>query len=135
MSIKITVFYDESFWVGFFEKEENFQITVAKYTFGIEPRETEVLEFILKDYDKLTFSSPLKVEETKKDVRFKKRQKAIKKLQETTGVGTKAQQALKIQQEEKKVERKNYKKLKKEIRKKEQFQLKQEKRKEKHKGH
>ncbi len=113
MSINITVLFDGSFWVGVFEREEKEFLQVAKFTFGQEPREIEVLEFILKDYDKLTFSSPLKVEEKKKDISFKKRQKVIKKLQETIGIGTKAQQALKIQQEEKKLERKDYKKLKK----------------------
>ena len=52
-----------------------------------------------------------------------------------TGVGTKAQQALKLQQEEGKLARKAKSKAQREAEAERQFAIKQEKRKEKHRGH
>ena len=52
-----------------------------------------------------------------------------------SGIGTKSQQALKLQQEENKLERKVLSKEMKEAEKQRQFVLKQEKRKKKHRGH
>lgn len=135
MSIKITVFYDGSFWVGVFEREEKEFLQVAKFTFGQEPREIEVLEFILNNFDKLRFSSPQKDKILKKELSFKKKQKLIKKIQEEKGIGTKAQNALKLLQEERKIERKTFNKKKNEEEKRLKFLQKQEKKKEKHKGH
>lgn len=135
MSIDITVLFDGSFWIGVFEREEKEFLQVAKFTFGQEPREIEVLEFILNDFDKLRFSSPQKEKIVIKELSFKKKQKLIKKTQEEKGIGTKAQNALKLLQEEKKVERKIFNKNKNEEEKKLKFFQKQEKKKEKHRGH
>ena len=54
---------------------------------------------------------------------------------EYKGIGTKSQQALKKQHDEMKIERKTLSKKQKEAEIKRQFDLKQQKRKEKHKGH
>ncbi|MBN1467225.1 MAG: YjdF family protein [Fusobacteriaceae bacterium] len=135
MSINITVLFDGSFWIGVFEREEKEFLQVAKFTFGQEPRETEVLDFILNDFDKLRFSSPQKDKTLKKELSFKKKQKLIKKTQEEKGIGTKAQNALKLLQEERKIERKSFNKKKNEEEKRLKFLQKQEKKKEKHKGH
>ncbi len=51
-----------------------------------------------------------------------------------TGIGTKSQQALKLQQEQLKTERKIVSREQREAEKQRQFELKQQKRKEKHKG-
>lgn len=133
--INITVVFDGSFWIGVFEREENGYFQASKVTFGAEPKEVEVLEFILKEFHSLRFSTPHKEKEEKKEINFKKKQKLIKRMQEDKGIGTKAQNALKLLQEEKKVERKSYNKRKSEEEKKEKFKQKQEKKKEKHRGH
>ena len=51
------------------------------------------------------------------------------------GIGTKPQQALKLQQEQNKTERKQRSKAEREDEKKQQFDLRQAKKKGKHKGH
>lgn len=135
MSIKITVFFEQPFWVGIFEREENSKIEVARVVFGAEPKEVEVLEFILENHNRLRYSKPLKADVIKKEPNFKRKQKEIKKLMNAEGIGTKAQQAIKLQQEEKKLSKKEFNKEQKELRKQQQFEIKQEKRKEKHKGH
>ena len=53
---------------------------------------------------------------------------------QNTGIGTKSQQALKLQQEQLKTEHKIVSREQREAEKKRQFELKQQKRKEKHRG-
>ena len=52
-----------------------------------------------------------------------------------TGIGTKSQQALKLQQEQNNQERKERSRKKKEAEEQRMFELKQQKKREKHKGH
>ena len=39
VSDKLTVYFDEPFWVGVFERIEDGNLSVAKVTFGAEPKE------------------------------------------------------------------------------------------------
>ena len=72
----------------------------------------------------------------KKDVINPKRKlREARKQSQVSGIGTKSQQALKLHQEENKLERKVLSKEMKEAEKQRQFDLKQEKRKKKHRGH
>ena len=41
---KLTVFFEEPFWVGIFERIEDGKLSVAKVTFGAEPKDYEVQE-------------------------------------------------------------------------------------------
>ena len=59
----------------------------------------------------------------------------VKKQTIGTGIGTKSQQALKLQQEHNKQERKERNRKKKEAKEQRMFELKQQKKREKHKGH
>lgn len=58
---KLTVLFEEPFWVGVFEKIENGRLSVAKVTFGAEPKDCEVYEFILKHYYDLQFSPAVEI--------------------------------------------------------------------------
>ena len=49
----LTVFFEKPFWVGIFEKIENKKISVCKVTFGAEPKDYEIYDFILTHYCKL----------------------------------------------------------------------------------
>ena len=71
-----------------------------------------------------------------KDVKVnpKKMQRDVKKQLQDTGIGTKSQQALKLQQEQLKTERKTVSREQREAEKQRQFELKQQKRKKKHRG-
>lgn len=53
---KLTVFFEEPFWVGVFERIEDGELSVAKVTFGAEPKDYEVYVFVLKHYYSLQFS-------------------------------------------------------------------------------
>ena len=66
---------------------------------------------------------------------YKKRQRDARKQVQLQGVGTKSQQALKLQHEQNKQEHISQSKKQKELDKMRLFALKQQKKREKHKGH
>ena len=135
VSEKLTVFFEKPFWVGIFEHIEDGKLSVAKVTFGSEPKEYEVQEYIQKYYSSLKFSPAVDtvVKEAKRNP--KRMQREAKKQTQETGLGTKAQQALKLQQKQNQQERKVKIRERKEAEKLRMFDLKQQKKREKHKGH
>ena len=135
VSGKLTVYFEEPFWVGIFERIEDGKLSVAKVTFGAEPKDYEVQEYVQKYYFSLKFSPA--VDTVVKDIKRnpKRIQRETKKQMQEIGIGTKSQQALKLQQEQNKQERKVRSQEKKESEKLRMFELKQQKKREKHKGH
>ena len=133
-SVKLTVYFEEPFWIGVFERIEDGKLSVAKVTFGAEPKDYEVQEYIRKLYSSLKFSPA--VDTVVKDMKRnpKRMQREAKKQMQETVIGTKSQQALKLQQEQNKQERKKRSHQRKEAEKKRMFELKQQKKREKHKG-
>ena len=85
-------------------------MSVAKVTFGAEPKDYEVQEYIQKYYASLKFSPA--VDTVGKDIKRnpKRMQREVRRQMQETGIGTKSQQALKLQQEQNKQERKTRRK-------------------------
>ena len=134
VSGKLTVFFEEPFWVGVFEHVSDGKLSVCKVTFGAEPKDYEVYEFVLKNYYRLRFS-PAVTTDVKEAGRNPKRvQREVRKQVQNNRIGTKSQQALKLQQEQLKTERRIVSRKQREAEKQRQFELKQQKRKEKHRG-
>ena len=131
---KLSVFYDEPFWVGVFERIEDGKLSVAKVTFGAEPKDYEVYDFVLKHYYNLQFSPAVEVAVAEKHINPKRIQREIKKQMSNTGIGTKSQQALKLQHEQYKTERKKKNREQKQAEEQRLFELRQQKKKEKHRG-
>lgn len=132
---KLTVFFEGPFWVGVFERVSNGKLSVCKIVFGAEPKDHEVWDFILKHYYELKFSPAIETEVKQTADNPKRRQRNAKKQLQISGVGTKSQKALQMQREEMKIKRKQISKEQRETEKQRQFDLKQQKRKAKHKGH
>ncbi len=106
--IKLTVLFDEPFWIGIFEKQDQDKIQICRVVFGQEPKDYEVYDFILKNYYNLKFSDPIsRGKNPKKKINPKRMQRKIKKTVQEKGIGTKAQQALKLDHENKKTEKKD----------------------------
>ena len=133
ISGKLTIYFEDPFWVGVFERIENRKLSVAKVTFGGEPKDYEVLEFINRNYYHLQFSPAVEtvVKDTKKNP--KRAQRDAKKQTLETGIGTKSQQALKLQQEQNKQERKVRSREQRDAESQRLFELKQMKKREKRK--
>ncbi len=134
ISGKLMVFFEDPFWVGVFERVSGERLSVCKVTFGAEPKDYEVYDFIVRNYYRLRFS-PAVATDVKEACRNPKRvQREVRKQIQNTGIGTKSQQALKLQQEQLKTERKIVSREQREAEKQRQFELKQQKKKEKHRG-
>jgi len=56
MEAKLTVYFNDPFWVGVFERIEDGKLSVCRVTFGAEPKDYDVWEFVLKHYYKSEFS-------------------------------------------------------------------------------
>lgn len=130
----LTVFFEEPFWIGVFERIEDGKLSVCKVTFGAEPKDYEVYDFILKYYDQLRFSPAVETAVRKAKKNQKRMRRDVKKQLEKNGIGTKSQQALKLQQEQSKTERKSKNRQQKEAEAERLFRQKQQKKKEKHRG-
>ena len=132
----LTVLFEDPFWIGLFEMTDREVLHVCKVTFGAEPTEKEVMEFVDKNWHRLQFSQAVDVAPTTEIKKNPKRQlHEAKKQMQSQGIGTWSQQALKLQQEQNKIERKQRSKAEREAEKRRQFDLRQAKKKEKHKGH
>lgn len=136
MNITLNVFYEDPFWVGVFEKTFGDSLEVARVVFGKEPKDGEVYEFILMHYNSIKFSSPVKEANTlNKRINPKRLKRKINAQMQYRGIGTKAQNALKLELENNKKERKEMAKIKREEVERSKFQLKQQKKKDKKRGH
>ena len=125
VSGKLTVFFEGPFWVGVFECISDGKLSACKITFGAEPKDYEVYDFILKNYYRLRFS-PAVATDVKETGRSPKRvQREARKQVQNTEIGTKSQQALELQQEKLKTERKTVSREQREAEKQQQFELKQ----------
>lgn len=137
VSSKLTVMFEEPFWIGLYEREYGRRYEVCKITFGPEPKDYEVYAFLLDNRQRLVFSPPIAAEKTKeKRITPKRMQRQIsRQLASYEGIGTKAQQALKLQHEEGKQARKKRTKEEKDAEAERRFEQRQQKRKDKHNGH
>lgn len=133
VSVKLTVLFDEPFWVGLYEREADGRNDVARIVFGAEPRDYEVQVWLLANAYTLRFSPSL--EGTKRSgsehVTPKRRQRQAARQMEGTGIGTRAQQALSLQREQNAVQRRERTRELREAEAKRRLQL----RRQKHRGH
>lgn len=60
----------------YFERVENGKLSVSKVTFGTEPKDYEIWEFVLKEYDRLQFSPSVEV--TAKELTKTQRSSSVK---------------------------------------------------------
>ena len=49
----LTILFEAPFWIGLYERTDNGKYEVCKITFGSEPKDYEVYEFLLKNWHKL----------------------------------------------------------------------------------
>lgn len=137
--IKATIFFEKRFWVGTFERTDKEGYAIARHIFGPEPSDPEVYEFVLNHYQELKFGQAknIHVEIQRMNPKRLAREvrKEMKKMKETAEPSTLAQNYMREKIERNKKVKKAKSSAEKQARKDEQFVLKQEKRKEKHRGH
>lgn len=47
----LTILFEAPFWIGLYERTDNGKYEVCKITFGSEPKDYEVYEFLLKNFE------------------------------------------------------------------------------------
>ena len=104
---RITVCFEDPFWVCLFEREQGGRLEVSRTVFGAEPRDQEVYLWL--------------------------RREAGEALR-ARGPGTTAQQALQLQREREKTQRREDRRRRDQAEEARRFQLRQEKKKARHRG-
>jgi hypothetical protein len=135
MRINLTVFFEAPFWVGVFERIDDGKLSVCKVTLGAEPKDYDVWEFILQNYDRMVFSPAVETETKQTADNPKRRLRIVRKQTERSGIGTKSQQALQLQREGMKAERCQISREQRDAEAQRRFEMKQLKKKEKRRGH
>lgn len=132
----LTMLFEEPFWIGLYEREVDGEYAVSKIVFGAEPKDGEVFAFLLKNWQMLRFSPAMEAaRRVERHVNPKRMQRRISAELQRAEIGTKAQQALKLQQEQGKTERKARSRQQREIEEARRFELRRQKQKERHRGH
>ena len=135
MKTSLTVFFEDPFWVGVFERVDDGKLSVCKVTFGAEPKDYDVWEYVLQHYDKLVFSPAVEAETWQMADNPKRRLRNARKQTERSGIGTKSQQALQLQREQMKKERRQLSREQRDAEAQRRFDMNQLKKKEKRRGH
>ena len=143
---RLTVLFEAPFWVGIFERIEGNTLSVCKVTFGAEPKDYEVLAYVLKNHSRLRFSPSVAAAIRPDAANPKRMQRQIRKQTAAGTVGTWSQQALQLQREAQKLEKQTRSRERvcfssfcasreqREEEKQRRFTCRQQKRKEKHRG-
>lgn len=132
----LTVFFEAPFWVGVYERQDGGRLEACKITFGAEPKDYEVWAYLLDNWRKLSFSPPVEAARPEeRRINPKRQQREIAARLQSPGVGTKAQQALQMQREQLKQERKTRSREQREAEKERRFELRQQKKQQKRRGH
>lgn len=139
VKIVATIFFEKKFWIGTFERTDKEGYAVARHIFGGEPTDPEVYEFVLNHYSELNFGNPKPFTIEIKRMNPKRVQREVRhemqRLKETTKPSTFAQDYMREELEKKKQLKKKVNSAEKQARKEQQYALKQQKKKEKHRGH
>lgn len=135
VGISLTVFFEDPFWIAVGERISENRLRVCKITFGAEPKEFEVYEYLLSNWYRITFSPPVEGgRPVKTQVNPKRRSREARRQTECQGIGTKSQQALKLAQEQGKKQRREKSRQAAREEKERLFELHRQKMKQKHKG-
>lgn len=131
----LTILFDDPFWIGLCERELDGRYEAARIVFGAEPKDYEIYAFVLRHWYALRFSPALPGTAAKPRANPKRMQRQVRRQTAARGVGTKAQEALKLQLEQGRLERKARTRRERETEKARRFALHREKKREKHRGH
>lgn len=136
MEGKLTVIFESPFWVGIFERMEPDTYQAARFVFGAEPTDPELLDFALTALSNLRFSQPVRhVDVPRQEVKFKRRMREIKKQMAQPSGCTRARLAIKQEYELQARERETARRDERDMNEERKFRLRQARRAEKQRGH
>lgn len=135
--MKLTIYFDGSFWCGLIEAETDGHYQAIRHVFGAEPKDADVRDFIFHRLPHLLEQSGSVVVEQKSEKKLnpKRMQRLINREKRQAVVSTKAQLAISEIRNQAKAVNKSQKRQRKAEYAEARFQQKQAKKREKHKGH
>ena len=133
---KLTVRFEDPFWVLLYERGGGGTYEVCKLPFGAEPGDQEVYAFLLENWRSLSFSPPVAAGgPLERKVSPKRALRASRRAVRPAAPGTKAQQALALQREAGKAARTRRSRAEREAEEERKLALRRETRRQKRKGH
>ena len=133
---RLNICFEDPFWICLYERGGGGTFEVCKNTFGAEPGDAQVYAFLLENWRSRKFSPPAAgTAPPDRRVNPKRARREARRATRPGALGTKSQQALALQREEAKAERRHRSRAQREQEDARRYALRQEKRKEKHKGH
>ena len=135
VSSTLTVYHDGQFWVGLAEHVEDGRYGVARFVFGAEPSDEEILQFVTSKWEKFSFFGGEPAEASKPAKNPKRRAREAAKALKQPAMSTKAQQALAAQREAMKRESAQARSQRRADEAEARFEQRKLKRKQKHRGH
>ena len=137
-AITLTVFFEDPFWVGVVERRDGQALQAARHVFGAEPTPPELLEFVLRDLDALLEQPLVSLAAEPPAARpanpKRAAREAARQLAQRGGT-TQAQEALRLQIEQSKTERRRRSRAARDAEEQYKRQVKLRKAKERHRGH
>jgi hypothetical protein len=135
MDGKCTIYFEDPFWVGIFERMDDSGYSVARCVFGSEPGDALLHQFALRQLQKVAFSTakPAPAAQSK-ETGFKRRLREARQQTDSQGIGTYAQRMLKAEQEQVKTTHQEESRAEREERQRLKLLAKQEQKKQKHRG-
>lgn len=137
ISVTLTVYHDGQFFLAVFEMRDDTGCRAARRVFAMPPSGPEIYELVLKAYGALSFSASLPDTAELKAIAQnpKRRQREAVRAQQQAVPSTYAQAALQVQREASGIIARHERTQEKREREREQFALRTQKKKKKHRGH
>jgi len=132
----ITIFFENPFWVAILERKYGNQYEVARYVFGAEPSNAQILDLLKNHYERFKFCRKIQDDENIEIIKksFKKKLHKAKKVQ-LQGCDKKSLKIFQAEFEAIAIETKKGLSLKRIEKSKESYNIKQERKKLKKRGH
>ncbi|AKG36631.1 YjdF family protein [Paenibacillus durus] len=135
--MKLTVFFEDPFWVGIVEIEENGVVKAGRYVFGAEPTPQEIWEFVLYRLQEVTDGLSCGVAVPKPALRVsnpKRRAREAARESRGRGSGTLSQEAVRLELTKRKLDSSRMNKARKEELVESKREIARKKAKDKHRG-
>lgn len=133
---RLTVRFEDPFWVLLYERGGGGTYEACKHTFGPEPGDQEVYAFLLENWRSLRFSPTVAAKgPPERKASPKRARREARRAVRPAAPGTKAQQALALQREEGQAARTRRSRAEREAEEARKSALRRKKRREKRKGH
>lgn len=137
ISTTLTVYFDGHFWVGIAERIDSERLEACRIVFGAEPSNEDIYQFVLRQWDQLHFCAPIDAAPSseKRPANPKRRQREAAKEAARARPSMRAQQALALERDARKLEGRNLSSAMAKKLARTRYEQKREKRRKKHRGH